>query len=1357
MAAYIGKISALVTASTADLQRKLQGSAKEVDRFGGQLQRIISSASRSAQNSLGAIFTPIQRIQRALEVGRDARLGLVSSKQVEQIQRAVSVAEGINKPLAAATKQFSRLSSGVQAQFLPALDEAQRRVGGLNDLLERSGNVSEKAFTKTAERVDRVTASLSRLNEIQRIVASAPAGNELVFDDPKTSAQLQRNAALRQQAATLPAASLADGSIAQQVRELALLDQSIAESRAKLEAVRIKVNVDSSEVAIAQQSLDNAVAAAERAASRLEEDIRVAVDTSEADAVAAAIEQITRAVKLADEKFASLSRAIEGTFAGLPQTVAEAETEFRKLLNEIGELESTDRDLFRPTVDSLAELFKEAELGVAGLEDIIQALQKLKGIQQQQAASSRLTTASGKLGIISQSDIDEDNERQRQAARGRRTADTTARLGPSLDDPLRQLDSLVGRVTGLKNQLDKLPASVRAQFLPALKAAEQELIRISTAGTATPVQIKRAADEVRRLEAAANRAATALAIPTFREFIGNVSTKKAQGELEALRQILARTGAEAGGPAAQAYDKLAAATAKAIASGTAGLPQVRKQLEQLQVQAAKAAAATGKISFGAALAQIKRGGDVATKSFQNVGLAINQLLFGLDDFFSVTGSAEQRIRAVGNNITQFGVIVGQTTGLVVALAAVLAAQGLAAYVRFANGGTEAQDRTKALNDALATQKSLVEDLARAFESVGDAIARTGFSKQTQDLKDRQRILDDIRKKSQAEQRERVAGLDPDVQRERGIQAARQRELDQASDVGERVRLTRLIRASQRREEEATARALSRPGIGPQQAVRAAADARFRIREIQINEAARRAGQATGPGANLQDIERQRQRQIEQAQRERDDFVRAQGQAVAGLRDPREQQRAATRIIDEEIQRISESRTTGLFGFFDGAANTERLRQIEQLEAARTQIEKDVFRNAANALAVEITGTTLEAAARIGAAQELLAEAIGDGAAVTQFELDALAQKLASATAQLDTLRQEGNVESLEAAQRQVDAIFQEIDARASVASSLATFSEALDRVSTELANTVAGEARSLADQARRDANRAAGLAGAGRGPAEEADFRARRRDELEADARRAEERRDEIQRDNAARRDAFEGQARQGALGRDAQRLVAERDAIDALLRGDIAGSNEDRVRARRRREEIDAELGRRFEDSPAGRAAREQADAADREAAARRQQAEDIERGRELLRSPVQREFDGFLERSRQIQAAVDEARRAVIADPDNAAAREEFDRLRRRQPEAIAEEFDSLARRGAPAILGLADSVANAVLQGPSRAALNVADISTAEGARELNRLLRGDDPARDQNLVELRTQSKYLEELVQLARDNNIPIAN
>jgi hypothetical protein len=69
------------------------------------------------------------------------------------------------------------------------------------------------------------------------------------------------------------------------------------------------------------------------------------------------------------------------------------------------------------------------------------------------------------------------------------------------------------------------------------------------------------------------------------------------------------------------------------------------------------------------------------------------------------------------------------------------------------------------------------------------------------------------------------------------------------------------------------------------------------------------------------------------------------------------------------------------------------------------------------------------------------------------------------------------------------------------------------------------------------------------------------------------------------------------------------------------------------------------------------------------------------------------------------------------------------------------------------LQDSVRNAVLAGPSRAALNASDVTTSQGQQELNRLLRGDDPARDVDMVALQRETNEI--LRSIERKDN-PVA-
>jgi hypothetical protein len=481
--------------------------------------------------------------------------------------------------------------------------------------------------------------------------------------------------------------------------------------------------------------------------------------------------------------------------------------------------------------------------------------------------------------------------------------------------------------------------------------------------------------------------------------------------------------------------------------------------------------------------------------------------------------------------------------------------------------------------------------------------------------------------------------------------------------------------------------------------------------------------------------------------------------VRGAGDARSQAAEAGRIIDEAQSEIASSITTGIVGFFDGA-NSARRQELARLEEQRAQLEKDIFRSATNEVAIEATKTAIEASSAIGAAIEVLAEAIGGQSSVVRNELERLTQTIVEAEAALAKAQETGNVDAAEAAKAQIDAANQQKEAAISAANSVAAFAAVLDRVSNQLADTVAGEARGRADQARREDNRQRGLAEAGLGFPGDADAAQRQRERAEADARAAEDRRDRVRRQNDLRRELFERDAIAGQAGDEAQQAIRDRDEAQRRLdqaerAGDVAGANN----ARRDRDRAQGRLDRAFEASPSGRAAAARADELDRQEAVRREQEDSIARGRELGRSPAERAGRELAQGLRDLESAFDDNVEGILgraggrpqdAQADLDAARADFEADRRR---LIEDSF----RSAAPAIFGLADAVANSVLQGPSRAALEATDVSTVEGSRELNRLLRGDDSARDQNLVELQKQSEILTDMLQEIRQGGADVAN
>jgi hypothetical protein len=71
---YLGKISAVVTANTADFQAKLEDAASGVRKFSREVQTNITKAMGDAEKSIQSIYTPLQRLEGSLKAAGDLKL-----------------------------------------------------------------------------------------------------------------------------------------------------------------------------------------------------------------------------------------------------------------------------------------------------------------------------------------------------------------------------------------------------------------------------------------------------------------------------------------------------------------------------------------------------------------------------------------------------------------------------------------------------------------------------------------------------------------------------------------------------------------------------------------------------------------------------------------------------------------------------------------------------------------------------------------------------------------------------------------------------------------------------------------------------------------------------------------------------------------------------------------------------------------------------------------------------------------------------------------------------------------------------------------------------------------------------------
>jgi hypothetical protein len=366
-------------------------------------------------------------------------------------------------------------------------------------------------------------------------------------------------------------------------------------------------------------------------------------------------------------------------------------------------------------------------------------------------------------------------------------------LGKAMGDASRQSDVLKGKINTLKGQLDQLDDPIRSAMIPAIEQMEAHF------RSGLPSAINASIASAKELERDLARIQKASTIKTSGAIIDDAAINRSMGRLSGMEQVLLRVGAQAGSATALGFDRLANATRTAVQAGTLGLPTTIELLNRLEKEAVQAAAATGRISVGSAMAAVNRAGDVGRVGMNKFSMGLNQAMFAVDDFFSSVGGVEQKIRAVSNNVTQLGFVVGNTKGLFVALAAVVVSQvGLAIY-KYMNDGRSAEDVTKSLNDALSRQKSLLESLAQAYDSLADSIGKSGMSDKGKKEFERKKEFDDIRKKQKEIRDEAIQSLSPKVNTERANQAKLQRELEKEETAGGRVAIQRKIDESKVRE------------------------------------------------------------------------------------------------------------------------------------------------------------------------------------------------------------------------------------------------------------------------------------------------------------------------------------------------------------------------------------------------------------------------------------------------------------------------------------------------------------------------------------------------------------------------------
>jgi hypothetical protein len=552
-------------------------------------------------------------------------------------------------------------------------------------------------------------------------------------------------------------------------------------------------------------------------------------------------------------------------------------------------------------------------------------------------------------------------------------------LGADFGTAARGYANLQANVVSLQNSLEKLPMPLQAQFIPAINKVRDAFKGLGPSSTAAEIDAvtKKAAG----LERVLTRAQQATKLGgTLGDALNTAAFTRTEKQIGFIRAKLLDIGAAASGPVADAFNKYAAFVESAARKGTLGLAATKEQADQLAEKIGEAALAAGLFKSKAEAASFVKGiGDVGRAGADKFALALNQAAFAVDDFLSSTGGLEFKLRAISNNVTQLAFILGGTQGLWIGLGAVIAGQAAVALIKYANNGRSAEDQTKALNDALARQKSLVEELAQAFRSLGDSMSRGTFSTGGERAAEFSKQLEDIRKKQNEAIRNSVADFDPEVIKERAEQQKLKNKIEKSTDVGEIAGLQRQLEESRRREREAADRAVSATPPDFEQIQK-------RLREsleAQAVAAARDAG-AVNPDDPFAP-----------ARAAAPLMERAAAVPLAGSVSEARQQ------VDARIQELSTQIEGGLLTSNEATAAKK---EIAELTLILGTLSAPLLREI-NKAATEIAAASRGPAEQIRQAQEEVAEAIRlglPGARLFQQELDNNAEQLAKAYKRLES-------------------------------------------------------------------------------------------------------------------------------------------------------------------------------------------------------------------------------------------------------------------------------------------------------------------------------------------------------------------
>lgn len=726
---YLGKISAIVTANTGDFKPKLDAAASDVRQFAKSMQSSLGAASRDASRAFDGIYTPLQKIERALKAASDTKIAFKGyAGQIQNI-------EDLKKRLAELSRRQIDVSvSGTSFSSIAALRKA---IDGVTS--------RHMAAVVNAGGLDRARSVVAYQRAEEGRGAYGPV---VAVDTNGLDVAVEKMAMLRSEKDVEVAIRVVDGR---------LLEDAVTKFK-RLTSV--------------SKEIDGPLSAAKERLLGLSMAIQTAVHPALVS-LQAADEKLHAAIdKNADistKAYVRLRKEVEA-FNAAVAIGAEADS----LASRVGDGRNL-KGLFPRQYDAL----KAAGDATASAGELSGADLKGFGVTRQQAIvdrqASMLATMQAKRATMRGDTSELDASIERTTARLEKETATYLRLigaakeyqksQPTLGNPTGTFgpqapsgSKVVGGITRVPVDRNEHSLGASSPYYPGQRQGNPT----GPFGPDLSEDMKRARSEAESLQ----RSMDSLRSKANFTISGNVqSVEQAEAEIQRLISLVAtldgKQKAALRGTINSAVDSLKSGDVSTIQTSIGVL---RDRMTAAGVKGVKS-------------------GDIGRMGMDKFTLAVQQAGFAIDDFFSVTGDFSQRMRAIGNNVTQLGFIIGGATGLFVALGVTVGTQVSLMISKYVFGLEDAKDKqerlatmTGVLNSSFDEQKKVVESLASSYESLGKSIREATLPEANRRAVGRRDTASDVRQEQAASRRELLATTLPEIAELRAKRAKAEKQL-----------------------------------------------------------------------------------------------------------------------------------------------------------------------------------------------------------------------------------------------------------------------------------------------------------------------------------------------------------------------------------------------------------------------------------------------------------------------------------------------------------------------------------------------------------------------------------------------------